>query len=45
MGQSGYLSAVGLSLGFEAGIGIGLVCFRNADGPAPWTMVGHSIDA
>jgi len=33
---------VGLSLGFE-GIGIGFVCRRDADGPAPLIMMGHSV--
>ncbi len=29
------------SLGFDMGMGNVLLC--NADGPAPWMIVGHSV--
>ncbi len=41
MGRSGYLSAVEPFLGF--GIEMGNVRPRNADGPAPRMIVGHSV--
>jgi len=42
MGQLGYLSAVGLSLGL-GGIGIGDVCLCDSDDHAPPMMVGHLV--